>query len=80
MNNRLDLDLPQCKPRRWVPRRKAAVVLAIRNKLISIWDACELYDLSATELAEWERDLDLYGIPGLRTTRVSIYRKTSKPK
>ena len=80
MSNQLDLDLPLGKPRRWVPRRKAAVILAIRNKVISIWDACELYDLSAKELAEWERDLDRYGIPGLRTTRVSIYRKTSKSK
>jgi hypothetical protein len=51
-----------------------------RNKVISVWDACERYDLSAQELAEWERDLDRYGVPGLRTTRVSIYRKTSKPK
>jgi hypothetical protein len=80
MNNRHELDLPQGKPRRWVPRRKAAVILAIRSKLISIWDACELYDLSAKELTEWERALDRYGIPGLRTTRISIYRKTSKPR
>jgi uncharacterized protein DUF1153 len=80
MNDRLDLDLPSGKPRRWVPRRKAAVILAIRNKVISVWDACERYDLSAEELADWERDLDQYGVPGLRTTRVGIYRQTSKPK
>jgi hypothetical protein len=80
VKNQLDLDLPLGKPGRWTPRLKAAVILAIRNKVISIWDACERYDLSAQELADWERDLDQYGVPGLRTTRVSIYRKTSKPK
>jgi hypothetical protein len=63
-----------------VSRRKAAVVLAIRNKVITVWDACERYDLSAKELADWERDFDRFGAPGLRTTRISIYRKTSKPK
>ena len=80
MNDVLDFDLPPPGTRRWVPRRKAAVILAIRNKVISVWDACERYDLSAKELADWERDLDQYGIAGLRTTRISIYRKTSKPK
>jgi hypothetical protein len=80
VKDQLDLDLPPGKPGRWTPRLKAAVILAVRNKVISVWDACERYDLSAQELAEWERDLDQYGVPGLRTTRVSIYRKTSKPK
>jgi hypothetical protein len=80
MNDRLDLTLPVGKPKRWVPRRKAAVILAIRNRDITVWDACERYDLSAKELADWERDLDLYGIAGLRTTRVSIYRKTPKSR
>jgi Protein of unknown function (DUF1153) len=79
-DDQLDPDLPPDNSKRWTPRRKAAVVLAIRNKVIGIWDACERYDLSAEELAEWERDLDQYGVPGLRTTRVGIYRKTSASK
>ena len=78
-DDQLDLDLPLDSSKRWTPRRKAAVILAIRNKVISIWDACERYGLSAAELAHWARDLDQYGVPGLRTTQVSIYRKTSKP-
>jgi hypothetical protein len=80
MNDVLDFDLPPPSTRRWVPRRKAAVILAIRNKAITVWDACERYGLSAEELAKWERDLDQYGVPGLRSTRVQIYRETSKPK
>jgi hypothetical protein len=80
MNDVLDFDLPPPSTRRWVPRRKAAVILAIRNKAITVWDACERYGLSAEELAKWERDLGQYGVPGLRSTRVQIYRETSKPK
>jgi hypothetical protein len=73
-------DLPPTETRIWTSRRKAAVTLAIRNKAITVWDACERYGLSAEELASWKRDLDRYGVPGLRSTRVSIYRKTSKLK
>ncbi len=43
-------------------------------------EACDRYNISAEELAQWERDLDRYGVPGLRITRVQIYRETSKPK
>lgn len=75
VNNRLDPDLPQSNLSRWTPRRKAAVVIAIHQRIISVWDACERYDLSAAELAEWERDLDRHGIAGLRVTKIQIYRK-----
>jgi Protein of unknown function (DUF1153) len=80
VKDQLDDELPPGKPSRWTPRRKAAVILAIRQRTISAQEACDRYDLSTEELAEWERDLDRYGVPGLRTTRVQIYRKTSKPK
>jgi Protein of unknown function (DUF1153) len=69
------VDLPAADTKRWVPRRKAAVVVAIRKGTISAQEACKLYNVSAEELVHWERDLDLYGVPGLRTTRISIYRK-----
>ena len=55
--HRDDLDLPPANVRHWTPRLKAAVVLAIGRKAISVREACELYDLSIEELAEWERDL-----------------------
>jgi Protein of unknown function (DUF1153) len=71
------VDLPAPDTKRWVPRRKAAVVTAIRKGTISTREACDRYSLSAEELVHWERDLDRFGVAGLRTTRVGIYRKTS---
>jgi hypothetical protein len=73
-------DLPSPNTRRWTARRKAAVLTAIRHGTINSQEACERYCLSDEELEHWERDLGQYGVPGLRTTRVGIYRKTSKPK
>jgi hypothetical protein len=77
VNHQSDFELA-FKPKRWTAQRKAAVILAIRNKVISIWDACERYDLSAEELAQWERNLDLFGVSGLQMKQIN--RKTSKPK
>jgi transposase-like protein len=80
MDDRPESDLPLLVTGRWTPRRKAAVVRAVGKKDITLWEACERYSLSAEEIAQWERDLEQYGVPGLRTTRVGIYRKTSNPK
>ena len=80
MANARDADLSPLNPKRWTPRRKAAVILAIRKGTISSQEACERYCLSVEELEHWKRDLDLFGVPGLRATRVQIYRETSKPK
>lgn len=75
MADSLDFDLPPLSPKRWTPRIKAAVVTAIRKGAISAAEACERYGLSAEELEHWNRDLDQYGVSGLRTTRSQIYRK-----
>jgi hypothetical protein len=63
---------------RWTVRRKAAVVQAVRGSWIPIEEICELYSISVDEFLAWERDLDRYGIHGLRTTRYQIYRDTDK--
>jgi Protein of unknown function (DUF1153) len=60
---------------RWWPRRKAAVVLAARNGIISREEACRRYAISPEEFATWEIALDRHGIPGLRSTRLQIYRR-----
>jgi hypothetical protein len=65
---------------RWTVRRKAAVVEAVRGGWVPIEDVAELYELSADEIVAWERDIDRYGIPGLRSTRVQVYRDTAKVK
>jgi hypothetical protein len=63
---------------RWTVRRKAAVVEAVRGGWVPIDEACVLYNISIDEFIAWERDLDRYGVHGLRTTRYQIYRETEK--
>ena len=67
-------DLPPPDTRRWVIRRKAEVVAAVRAGLISLEDACKRYTLSVEEFASWQTLVDRYGVRGLRATRVQEYR------
>jgi hypothetical protein len=62
-------DLPAASTRRWVARRKAAVVAAVRGGLLSLDDACRRYALSREEFSAWERALDRFGPDGLKNTR-----------
>jgi hypothetical protein len=66
--------LPAPSTKRWVIRRKAQVVSAVRKGVLSLEDACDRYMLTADEFAAWERDIDEYGLAGLRTTRLQHYR------
>lgn len=66
--------LPASDTKRWVPRRKAAVVTAVRSGAISLEEACRRYHLSEEEFLAWERDIAVHGVAGLRITRLQIYR------
>ena len=66
-----DLPLPDTK--RWVIRRKAAIVAAIRSGLLSLEEACSRYNLSPAEILSWQRSIDRFGIAGLRTTWTQVY-------
>ncbi len=68
-------DLPAPETKRWVIRRKAEVVAAVRNGLISLEDACNRYKLSVEEFLSWQRLIDQHGMRGLRTTRLQQYRR-----
>jgi hypothetical protein len=68
-------ELPRLR-QRWTVRRKAAVIEAVRGGWVPIEEVCELYNISVDEFLAWERDIDRYGVPGLRTTRYQIYRDT----
>ncbi len=68
-------DLPADHRARWVVRRKADVVLAVRGGLLSLEEACRRYQLSGEEFASWERLVDRHGTAGLRTTRLKRYRR-----
>jgi hypothetical protein len=61
-------DLPLQNTQRWVIRRKAEVVAAVRGGLLSLEDACSRYSLSPSEFLSWQWSLDHYGLAGLRTT------------
>lgn len=67
-------DLPPTNTRRWVIRRKAEVVAAVRGGLLSLNDACERYRLTIDEFLSWQRSIEKHGLPGLRATRVQDYR------
>lgn len=70
-------DLPPPDTKRWVVRRKAEVVAAVRAGLISLEDACKRYTLSVEEFASWQALVDRYGVRGLRATRIQEYRDNS---
>jgi hypothetical protein len=70
-------DLPPSDTVRWVIRRKAELVAAIRGGLLSLEDACERYRLSEEELVSWADSLAKHGPRGLRSTRLQLYRKKS---
>ena len=55
-------------------RRKAEVIAAIRGGLLTAAEACARYRLSPEELELWQESLDRAGVPGLRVTRIQLYR------
>lgn len=67
-------DLPPTSTRRWVIRRKAEVVAAVRGGLLSLEEACDRYTLTVEEFLSWQASIDEHGLAGLRTTRIQEYR------
>jgi hypothetical protein len=67
-------DLPAQGTQRWVIRRKAQVVAAVRGGLLSMEEACTRYMLTIEEFLSWQSSLDRDGLAGLRTTRIQQYR------
>ena len=67
-------DLPPSDTKRWVIRRKAEVVAAVRGGLLSLEEACTRYTLTTEEFLSWQASIDEYGLAGLRTTRLQQYR------
>lgn len=65
---------------RWTVRRKASVIDAVRGGWVPIEEACTLYNISVDEFVAWERNIDRFGVHGLRTTRYQIYRDTDLQK
>ena len=68
-------DLPPINTKRWVIRRKAEVVAAVRGGLLSLEEACSRYTLTVEEFLSWQASIDQHGLAGLRTTRIQQYRQ-----
>ncbi len=72
--------LPPPSTRRWVIRRKAEVVAAVRAGVLSLEEACQRYTLSIEEFLSWQRLVDSHGLPGLRVTRLQDYRAIDRER
>jgi Protein of unknown function (DUF1153) len=68
-------DLPTPGTKRWVVRRKALVIAAVRGGLLTLEEACNRYMLTVDEFLSWQHMIDLHGLAGLRTTHLHKYRK-----
>ena len=68
-------DLPAPGTKRWVIRRKAEVVAAVRGGLLSLEEACRRYTLTVDEFVAWQRSIERHGLAGLRITRIQQYRQ-----
>jgi Protein of unknown function (DUF1153) len=68
-------DLPTPGTKRWVIRRKAEVVAAVRGGLLPLELACKRYTLSKEEYFSWQASIDRYGFAALRVTRLNDYRR-----
>ena len=68
-------DLPPPDTKRWITRRKAQVVAAVRGGLLSLDEACARYGLSVEEFLSWQMSIDRGGLLALRTTRIGETRR-----
>ena len=67
-------NLPSPQTMRWVMRRKAEIVTAVRGGLLSLEEACARYAISLEEFLGWESAMDRFGPVGLQATHARIAR------
>ena len=73
-------DLPPPNIKRWVVRRKAEVVAAVRSGRIIMEEALRRYQITEEEFLSWQRAFETHGLAGLRATRVQQYRRSRPPR
>ena len=61
--------LPEKNTTRWVAKRKAQVLDAVRNGILTLDEACSRYSLSVEEFVSWQRSFDQKGVQGLSITK-----------
>jgi hypothetical protein len=71
-------NLPSPHTQRWVIRRKAEVVLAVRAGMLSLEEACSRYQLTVEEYVSWETAIErqLTVVPRSADLQVRRRRKT----
>ena len=75
LGERLTIEtLPSRGTVRWVARRKAQVVAAVKGGLLSLDEVCDRYAITIEEYASWQRAFDRSGLPGLRVTKRPAYK------
>jgi hypothetical protein len=73
-----DAALPPVATTRWVIRRKAQVVAAVRDGRLGLDEACRRYALTVDEFQTWQTIIDRHGPDGLRATRLQHYRRRGR--
>lgn len=68
-------DLPPPDTVRWIARRKALVVQAVRHGIATEDEVLSRYGLSGEEFALWRDAVEKHGEPGLRVTKLQSYRQ-----
>jgi Protein of unknown function (DUF1153) len=72
LGHRLTLDtLPPPQTKRWVRRRKAEVVIAVKCGLLTMQESSERYNLSDDEFLGWYEAYHLHGILGLEISQIA---------
>lgn len=66
--------LPARNTQRWVTRRKAQVVDAVKSGVLTDEEVCKRYSISGEELQSWIKLHDEHGVQALRATRIQDYR------
>jgi len=64
----------------WVPRKKAEILIAIREGALSLDKACRQYLLSPEELLSWQASFASDGVGGLKVTKLVERRRTNRQK
>jgi hypothetical protein len=67
------------KSERWGPHRKAEVVAAVRSGALSLKQISALYQISIEEYVCWQRDITLFGLPGLQVGKGQRLRRMLAP-
>lgn len=70
--------LPPPETQRWVARRKAQVVTAVREGRLTFDEACRRYGISHQEFLGWERAIEQHGVGALKVTKLREFRRSGE--